>query len=234
MKIMPVPKDDIHFIVRRIPRDVRKIMQDNPNIILAGGFIRSVIAGEKPSDIDIFSDQKESLIRIAQSIALDRHGRVHSTENAITVLAPPRIPLQFITKWTYDNIDNLLLSFDFTIAQVGIRCIKNEDETITWVGYYGERFYQDLAARRLYYTSPIREEAPGGSILRVRKFLSKGYNIQAGSLSRIIARLVGKIEYNHFTENENGLSQVIAGLLREVDPLVVVDGLEVIDEHEII
>jgi hypothetical protein len=31
---------------------------------------------------------------------------------------------------------------------------------------------------------------------------------------------------------EDEFSRVLTGLLREVDPLTVVDGLEVIDEHE--
>ena len=34
-------------------------------------------------------------------------------------------------------------------------------------------------------------------------------------------------------DGEEGLTKVITGLLREVDPLVVIDGVEAVDEHEI-
>ena len=96
-------------------------------------------------------------------------------------------------------------------------------------------FYPDLAAHRLVYTFPKREEAVGGSILRVRKFLQRGYNIQAWSLAGVISRLLIAVEKDSILakNGEQGLTKVITGLLREVDPLVVVDGVEAVDEHEI-
>lgn len=35
------------------------------------------------------------------------------------------------------------------------------------------------------------------------------------------------------SDGERGLARVLTGLLREVDPLVVVDGVDALDEHEI-
>lgn len=66
--------------------------------------------------------------------------------------------------------------------------------------------------------------------MRVRKFLGRGYNIQATSLGAVVSRVVSKVtNIDSLTEHRRG--EVIAGLLHEVDPLLVVDGLEPVNEH---
>lgn len=231
-------KEDLHHVVTSLPRDVIGMIQKYPSLMVAGGFIRSVIAEERVSDIDIFGDKMETLKQAAQELTIVRKGRMHETANAITVLAPPRMPIQFITRWVYANHESLLSSFDFTIAQAIVRYTNTVyfdiSETGTairkWEGYCGDRFYEDLAARRLYYTSPTREEEAGGSLLRVRKFLMKGYTVQAWSLGMVVARLVSKVDMERIRGQE--LGQVIVGLLREVDPLRVVDGIDMVDEYD--
>lgn len=235
-------REDLHHVVASMPKDLIALIKKYPSLMIAGGFIRSVIAGERISDIDIFGPSVEVLKQAAQEIAISRKGRIHETANAITVLAPPRIPVQFITRWLYTNDQDLIKAFDFTIAQAVILYLKprKPDDTPAsewfeppgeWKGFCSDRFYEDLAARRLYYTSPVREKEPGGSLLRVRKFLMKGYTIQAWSLGMVIARLIGKIEPEKLGHADIG--QVIVGLLREVDPLRIVDGIEMHEDVEI-
>jgi len=235
-------KEDLRFVVSRIPRDVREMMIKY-NLTIAGGFIRSTIAGEKPSDIDLFGETVEMLDNAANWIAANRRARIHKTDNAITILTPSRIPLQLITRWLYKEIGPLVESFDFTIAQAAIGVIVNEDgKSVSWTSFISDSFYPDLAARRLVYTFPVRNEDAGGSLLRVRKFLSKGYTIQAPALAGTIARLISRLKWDesfnyHMKNNmidEVWLSQVITGLLREVDPLTIIDGIDIIDEHSII
>jgi hypothetical protein len=38
---------------------------------------------------------------------------------------------------------------------------------------------------------------------------------------------------HHGEDGEQWTARIITGLLREVDPLTVVDGLDVVDEHEV-
>ena len=227
---------DLHFVVSRLPRDVRNIVVEN-KLFVAGGFIRATICGEKPSDIDIFGPSKDALKIIAADLALKRQCKLHETQNAFTVLSHGRIPIQFVHRWVYSQNEHekLLNEFDFTIAQ----SVVWADETHKWLSLCADDFYSDLAAKRLVYTSPIRAEDAGGSLLRVRKFIAKGYNIQPYSLAAVLARLYSKIDFDSIERsgndsNETWLTKVIAGLLREVDPLIVVDGIELIDEHEAI
>ena len=219
-------QQDLQFVVRRIPRDIRDLLTANP-LFIAGGFIRETIAGGQVNDIDIFGPSLVHLLDAAHAITKGREARLHKTDNAITILAPPRMPVQFITRWMFDAATPLLESLDFTVCQVVIWFDK---EAACWKSEAAPGFYPDLAARRLVYTSPVREEEAGGSLMRVRKFLGRGYNIQATSLGAVVSRVVSKVtNIDSLTEHRRG--EVIAGLLHEVDPLLVVDGLEPVNEH---
>ena len=231
--------DDLHFIVSRLPRDVQAVVKKEP-LFVAGGFIRATIAGERVADIDILGPSKERLDYCAKSLAVDRHGRVHQTDNAYTVLAPPRIPVQFIHRWLFADAATLIQSFDFTIAQAVVWWEPKEPEGNreygVWCSLVGDRFYQDLAAKRLVYLCPARNEDAGGSLLRVRKFLKAGYSIQPYAFGKVIARLVMGVKWDAMPQGmpeEEALGKVLTGLLREVDPLVIIDGVDLIDEHQI-
>lgn len=245
-KMNELTSTDLRFVVSRIPKDVREIMKNN-QIFLAGGFIRAVIAGEAPSDLDLLGPDKMLLENLALTLSQSRQGRVYKTDNAITVLSPPRKPVQFVHRWLYSDAEKLISEFDFTVVQVAVYW---EDDQ--WRSVCSPRFYPDLAARRLTYTHPQRHEDAGGSMLRVIKYVKRGYNIQAPSLAGVVSRLVAGVNLKKefdgsraivskaFKDGEMGevvsehySRKFLCALLREVDPLTVVDGVEFVDEHEI-
>lgn len=210
---------DVRFVVSRLPRDIQKLMVEEP-VYLGGGFIRETIAGGVVKDIDLFGPSKTLLKALMDDLAEVREGsRVFTTDNAITLLTQGRLPVQAITKWTYSDPMHVAESFDFTVCQAviwydqGFKSLCHDD------------FYSDLAAKRLIYTSPVREEAPGGSMMRVKKFLQRGYNIQPVALAEVMARVAAGV---HDIERLDTVerARVIAGLLLEVDPMSVVDGVE--------
>lgn len=215
---------DLVWVMSRLPRDVQDVLNAPVyrGVMLGGGFIRETIAGNPVKDIDLFVPHKEMACDIANHLKAGRAGesRVHITDNAVTLLTQGRIPVQIITRWVFDSPEALLESFDFTVCRA---VISNVGGVIS--GTVDNNFYCDLAARRLVYTYPNREEAPGGSMMRVRKFLSRGYNIQPQSLAGVISRIAGGVK-NFESIDEKERSFVIAGLLSEVDPLCVVDGIE--------
>lgn len=224
--------EDLNFILSRLPRDVVKMVQAN-GLFIAGGFIRATIAGEKVSDIDVFGSGKEQLKLLALELATARGGKMHETDNAFTVLTGSRLPVQFIHRWLYPlgAQSDLIAQFDYTIAQAVIWW-QATDIGGEWASLVSDRFYSDLAAKRLFYTHPVRVEDAGGSILRARKFIAKGYNIQPLSFAGVIARLVRAVDWRQVDHgDEQQVTRVLTGLLREVDPLLVVDGVDLVDEH---
>lgn len=243
-------RSDLSFVLSRCPRDIVKLLKDNAGkLFIAGGFIRATIAGDKVSDIDLFGNSKDALSGIAKDLVYNRKGRYFATDNAITVLSPPRYPVQFITRWLFNTGGDLINSFDFTICQAVIYAnsyVDSEGDTTKYhfQSMISDRFYSDLAARRLYYTHPVRDEDVGGSLLRVLKYIKKGYNIQAPSLAGVISRLTKEVDARRIEkaedvnemdgiQKEKWTARVITGLLREVDPLTIVDGVDFVDEHKV-
>lgn len=217
---------DVRHVVERLPRDIRELLTANAGkVYVAGGFVRATIAGEEPTDIDLFGVDKHSVARIAEELHGKRDGStIHRSDNAITLLSHNRLPVQFITRWTFADANHLVASFDFSVCQAAV-WRGGSSSNSPWFSRCSARFYVDLAARRLFYTNPHREEEAGGSMLRVLKYVKRGYTIQVDSLGRVMARMIrGKPTDmpwdGHFTE-----------LLREVDPLRVIDGLELSPEH---
>src|SRR5574340_534904 len=209
---------DLLFCVRRLPRAVVDLLKSKPNaLFVAGGYIRACVAGEQVSDIDVMApnpDASESAaLQLSQACG---DAKIHSSGNAHTVKLRP-IPVQFVHRWTFETPEAAIEPFDFIIARAAIWWNGEH-----WCSCTDPSFYADLAAKRLIYCSPMRIEEAGGSMLRVLKFYQRGYRIPLPDLAAVIARLMHSVEFGdpiHLVP-ENKAAKIIAGLLREVDPLI--------------
>ena len=227
---MQLAKHDVSWAIRRLPYKVSELLRKHPDtVFLAGGFIRSIIAGEPVNDIDLFTPSKELAKDYCEEIKA-KDENIFETENALSIKVG-KIQVQFITRWLYDDPAQLIKSFDFTIAKSIIwfgRCPVLGD--MRWMSLCDDDFYPDLAGKRLVYTSPDRNEDAGGSMLRVLKFYHRGYRIPLDSLGAVIARLDRGVDRAKFESScgqgakpEGQYARVVTGLLREVDPNVGVD-----------
>lgn len=206
---------DVSWVVRRLPKPVRELLESRSDVFLAGGFIRSCIAGEEVNDIDLFVPNKETAKIVADTLA--KGNEVYTTDNAHTTTVND-ITVQVIHRWTFESPRDCMMSFDFTIAQAAIWFSSG------WMSACHKDYYADLAARRLVYVSPTRVEEVGGSLLRVIKFVRRGYVIPLDSLGSVVARLVSGIDSSKIRYNEeHHVAEVLTGLLVEVDPSVAVD-----------
>jgi hypothetical protein len=206
-------------------------------VFVGGGYLRSLVAGESVSDIDIFVGSKDDGYALAQMLVKLKLGlrpivsaddilahqnseekvasNIHETDNAFT-LTCYRPVIQIIHRWTFSTGPDVANSFDFSVC-----CAVFWWETPGWSSFCHDSFYPDLAARRLIYLSPQRNEDAGGSILRVLKYLKRGYNIPLESLAAVIARLTKGVDWEQidkYNDRESETARVILGLLREVDP----------------
>lgn len=205
--------EDVAWIVRRLPDDVIEILKAaRGGIFLAGGFVRACVANEKASDVDLFSETPLVAQMVADSLAKARGRKAYKTDNALTIGGP--LPVQFIHRWTFQSPKECVESFDFTIARAAVWC-----DGANWLSCCDPDFYPDLAAKRLRYRSPVREEAPAGSLLRILKFYQRGYRIPLDSLADVLGRMFRGVEQSKLVEN-GGLERVLLGMLHEVDPLI--------------
>ena len=246
--------DDLSFVVRRIPAKARQLMKEH-GVILGGGYIRDVVLGVPPSDLDFFGATDETLTLCAGTLEEAWHARIYKTQNAFTILAPPRHPVQFIRRWLYAGADaprKVLESFDFTMAAAVVWWEADAERKAggRWRSLVHDDWYADLAARRLRYTSPVRDEDAGGSTLRVVKFLGRGWRIAPESLAAVLARVMtnevclGALDLpldqlralgfgGDAGNNESVAAWSITALLRQADPLTTIAGVELVAEpHE--
>ena len=211
---MELDRQDLYWCLRRLPKALMEVMKERPNALaVAGGYIRSCVAGEPVSDVDVFSPSKDIAAACALKLGGEKH-RVVETDNAFTVCMRPA-PVQFIHRWVYAKPEDVIPSFDFTIARAAFWWNGEK-----WASHCDDRFYPDLAAKRLVYCSPARNEDAGGSMLRVLKFYQRGYRIPLDSIGRVIARLVKPVNMEQCAGDEGRIAAIITGLLREVDPNV--------------
>ena len=207
---------DLNRVVRFLPSKIKSIMEQEfwrGKIFIAGGFIRDLVAGDKINDIDLFVNNKAEAELLLSVLQGDK--KVISTENAFTICE--RLPIQIIHRWTFQKPEEVLLSFDFSVCSAAIYYSDNG-----WEGICHERFYKDVASKRLIYLVPDREEAPGGSMIRILKFYKRGYNIPLNNLSKVVARMMKDAEdcYKH-DDVEDSLKMYIDKALFEVDPLAI-------------
>lgn len=224
---------DLNWAVRLLPVRLRnQMIKYGPRLVLGGGYIRSTVSGEKPNDLDLFTQTPEDAKLFAKELADEAKKKPYETGNALSVKLSPRHFVQYIHRWSFPTPQYLIESFDFTIA-----CSALWFESGKWTSLIDDEFYADLAAKRLVYRSPLRNEDSGGSLLRVLKFYQRGFRIPLDSLGAVLARLVDGVDLRGIsTTKDNGenfrfesiigdttekrWASVITGLLREVDPQI--------------
>ncbi len=208
---------DVLWCVRRLPKKVGDLLkQQGRSLSVAGGFIRACVSGEQVSDIDLMCTSVEKARLAALTLTSKNKLRLGETDNAFTVYGL-RYPIQFIHRWVYEKPEDVLPSFDFTIAQAVIWYDRDNKK---WESLASEHFYEDLAGKRLVYTNPKRNEDAGGSTLRLLKFYQRGYRIPLDSLGSVLSRLFCGIRTDKRDMSEEDISLILTGLLREVDPLI--------------
>lgn len=210
-------RQDLRWAITRLPYKLKKLMQEDEDwkgqIFVGGGYLRSIVSGEKINDVDVFVSSKDKAELLANKIAKDKKD-IYETDNAFTILRS-KITIQIIHRWVFDKPEDVSKSFDFTICCAVIYFDKE------WRSFCDERFYIDLASKRLIYRSPERNEDAGGSMLRVLKYYQKGYRIPLDSLGAVIARLTKELDPNKIdVTDELAVGKVLTGLLREVDPSI--------------
>lgn len=213
---MKLDNHDLYQAKRRLPKILTDEMESERwagKIFVAGGFIRAVVTQERVNDIDINVQSKEDAEILAFKLAESKHNIIE-TDNAFTIKSKKHLPIQIIHRWVFHKPEDVVNSFDFSVC-----CAVIFFKDGKYDSFCTDYFYQDLAAKRLRYMRPVRNEDAGGSMLRVLKYYQKGYRISLDSLGYVMARMVAKIDFSKVdADNENDIGFILSGMLREVDP----------------
>lgn len=227
---------DLQFALMRAPRALISVMKRPEwagKVFVGGGFLRSIVTRDDINDVDVFVNSKLEAEELARNIirmspeswaapARRQEAGIIITDNAITLTAKePKI--QIIHRWVFKRGQDVAASFDFTCC-CAVFWWEDDGTVAEWQSYCDPRFYPDVAAKRLIYRSPIRNEEAGGSALRLLKYYRKGYCAPIDSFAAVLARLMSGVDHIGAWDRVDGkldearLTKVITGLLREVDP----------------
>lgn len=213
--------DDTMRVVGAIPRKVGEWMVGHGGMFVAGGFVRSIVSNEKPSDLDIFTTTGVDATTAASDLIAGMDGPdIYVTNFAVTIPASYfGVPVQIIERWKFDTVEKIMDHFDFTIAQAAVYYDARYPGTNpNWKSCCSHQFYQDLATRRLRYSRHIMyidDQVDmldaGGTMLRVLKYTRKGFNISPEDLAQIMWEVT----------RGDLLPHDIIAVLREVDPSTI-------------
>lgn len=181
---------DLEKVLEELPCDVLNLLKMGG--ILAGGFIRSTLAPDTVSDIDIFFPEGVGLPKLA--------GKLSVTDNAHTYKHHGHT-VQLINTFPCLNAAHLIAHFDFTVNQAAIYFLPLANQFDSVVS---PRFYDDMNCRKLVADCIVSN--PARSLLRAFKFAKRGYDLDYTSL----AQLVKAVAQDHLFEEES-LAKRIAG-----------------------
>jgi len=190
---MNLHPDFTKLIVDALPDDVRDVLvRSNGALCVAGGFCRDVLTGAEPKDIDIFSKTPQDMkLAIADFDWTEDYTAKRTANSESFVRDNGEGPdVQFITRVYLRDHYNALLTFDFSICQVGVWF----DQENGWIGQASEAFLEDLPQFRMRYTAPERDEDPGASLLRMVKFVARGWKISEADIAAVVGRFVAKLD----------------------------------------
>jgi hypothetical protein len=186
----PLPATLRKKILSATPKPVLALLERySGRLFLAGGFLRAVLAGEEPSDIDLFAT--DSITAITAAIRLKNDGvrdrtllRHKDTRNAYTVVRSDiGPPVQIIRSWHFETAEATLDSFDFTVTQAALYM----DAAGKWQTLASKSLLSDLKKKTLAYTAPSTSRGAYGPLLRTLRYASKGYHTPHHTLATLIA-----------------------------------------------
>lgn len=195
---------DLELCLKGLPNGVFETLKDR-KCCVAGGYIRdTVLSGDAPKDIDIFTDSEESARIIAVQL-WDRSPfpggitRIIETGKALTIQGAYKGPLpQVIFKWVFDDMSKVIDAFDFTCSQAAFWWDSAKG---CFVSRCHPFFYRDSEKQDLVYTSPADNDTLG-TLLRVMKFYRAGYSIDNENLSQVIADICTVFSYNDISNED--------------------------------
>lgn len=177
---------DIKKVIFSLPFKVRESIRRNPGkVVLAGGYIRSIVTREQPRDIDLFVNGEKDAKSICNSVKMS-----YKNKDKHLVVNLKGTEVQVVWRYPFTTPIDVPDQFDYTIVKAGIWF--GEGDKKTPAGFRSAchpRFYQDLARKVLVYES-AREVEQASGFPRLLKYAAYGYDIEPKSLVSIVSKMV--------------------------------------------
>lgn len=213
--------DEVKSVVRRwFERDITKanIFEElkRLKLMVCGGTINSIFTNSHINDLDFYMKDPSLVGECKTFLKTWFPDAEIETINALTYKrkskkSTKKWTVQLITRFTGEAKD-IFEWFDFTITHGAY-----DFETETFI--FGDRFFTDLAKRRLIYSGA--SQYPICAMYRTKKYVARGYELPGATIMHIALSIVQlKIEsYKDLKEQLSGIDTMyLKGLLEAKEP----------------
>lgn len=185
-----VPWATVTRVMLNIPRVVLLQLQNDSNVVLAGGVIRSCQADEAIEDVDVFCNSKEKAEQLALEVAHNRESVVQ-TSCAYSVWHEDT-KIQYIFYSPFKNAEDLVQQFDFLACSAGIWYDENRrTQSICLKGWE-----EDVNEKKLTFMQRDKDKGSLVPLRRALNFVKRGWSISDGELAKIVHHFNPSIPLN--------------------------------------
>jgi hypothetical protein len=180
-------EDDIKRVIYMLPEEVREMMKRHPGkVIVAGGFIRALVAGEDIKDLDIFVPSESEAKKWCDEVDIEYEmgDKYLSTEPNEYF----NYEIQTVWRYPFKEAYEIPEQFDYTVVKCAIWFDPGDkNKSATFVGICHERFYRDLARKALVFCCERNAEKIM-SIPRLLRYTQYGYSMDPKSMAEVILK----------------------------------------------
>jgi hypothetical protein len=184
--LMKLHDNFTQMVVAALPGALQQALKRH-NACVGGGFVRDIVSGKEPKDIDVFCNTDSTVHGIQDFLEWEIDGaRTKENKNSVTIdsFIETITPIQIVNRWYVWPPEELVKTFDWGICQAAVYWDGRQ-----WQGVCTQAFIDDLANAAATYMSPNRDEDPGASVLRMVKLARKGYTITEESIAGCLGRM---------------------------------------------
>ena len=158
-----------------------------PSPFVAGGFMREIVSGGKPSDMDLFFRNEDCFNTSAKILQADpSYFMSCESEVALTFdrRETPENRVQLIRS-NFGGPEKILKGFDFKMCMIGL-------DYVTRSVYYFDNVLEHIEKKIMAFNSDSKTEFNVSSLKRLVKFASRGYTISNEDL-KSFAEAIAKL-----------------------------------------
>ncbi len=171
------------------------VLQTTDGAWIAGGFVRSLISGETPRDIDVFFKDNEALLHFVRANRLEV---CYDHKRRLFTSSKDGHKIDLVDFMYFRDVIELLNSFDFRMCQVALSGFYE-----LWANPKG---LQDIKDKKLVIQEKYDlEQEPiklYRTISRIRKFVKRGYVMDSLELKKILDVIPESMKFRNMDFSE--------------------------------
>ena len=185
--------EDVVRVLKALPKEVIQLLENwDTKLAITGGFIRDIVRGEKPNDIDIAAVDDTAAKEAAAVLCKAVDGKT-TFARAHTVTGY-HYQIQIFKAFDSTTPQTSYTKHDFTINGAAVWHGDVSKGGYGWMSAHCGYFYPDVAAKRIRVLDV--QQNFGNCVYRMMKLLHRGYHIEPREHAALLINLLEDVKFN--------------------------------------